>query len=348
MEKVSSRKMYDFGDVLILPRSSELNSRKEVNLIRDIDFGLGNGLSLKWSGIPIIASNMTSTGTFEVYNVLCIHNIVTAFHKFYSLEDYQSANQTYKLNPDLFMVSTGINDADFTRLKDILAQIDCNWICIDIANGYISNVLIFCAKVRKEFPNKIIVAGNVTTAEGVERLCDAGANVIKVGIGPGSACTTRIQTGIGMPQLSALLECAEVAHKRGAYVLSDGGITCPGDVSKALGAGGDFVMIGGEFAGHDENPGEIIEENGEKFKLFYGMSSAYAMELNYGKMEQYRSSEGRKMKIKYKGSLDNTIMNYLGGIRSTCTYVNAKNIDEMEKKIQFIEVNQQCNRHLVK
>ena len=348
MEKISTKKMYDFGDVLILPRNSELNSRKEVNLIRTINFKLGNDISLNWSGIPIVASNMTTTGTFEVYSVLSKHNLVTAFHKFYSLDDYKSAHHKYTLDPNLFMISTGISDDDFARLKEIVEQINCKWICIDIANGYISNVVNFCAKVRDVFPDKIIVAGNVTTAEGVERLCDAGANVLKVGIGPGSACTTRLQTGIGMPQVSALLECSEAAHKRGAYILSDGGVTCPGDVSKALGSGGDFIMIGGEFAGHDENPGEIIEENGEKYKLFYGMSSAYAMKLNYGKMEKYRSSEGRKIRIKYKGCLDDTILNYLGGIRSTCTYINAKNIDEMEAKIQFIEVNQQCNRHLVK
>jgi GMP reductase len=348
MEKVSTKKMYDFNDVLIIPKSSILNSRKEVNLTRTINFNLGNDISLNWSGVPIIASNMTTTGTFEVYCVLRKHKLVTALHKFYTLDDYKDAYTKYTLDADLFMVSTGISDNDFARLKEILSFIQCKWICIDVANGYISNVVDFCKKVRATYPTKIIVAGNVTTAEGVERLCDAGVNVLKVGIGPGSACTTRLQTGIGMPQISAVMECAKVAHKRGAYILSDGGITCPGDVSKALGAGGDFVMIGGEFAGHDENPGEIIEENGEKYKLFYGMSSSYAMELNYGKMEKYRSSEGRKITIKYKGCLDNTILNYLGGIRSTCTYINAKNIDEMEAKTQFIEVNQQCNRHLVK
>ena len=173
------------------------------------------------------------------------------------------------------------------------------WICIDVANGYMQQLVDFCKKVRQEYPDKIIVAGNVVSREMTEELVINGkVDVVKVGIGPGSACVTRLKTGVGMPQLSAVIESGDAAHGLNAYIISDGGITCPGDMAKAFGGGADFVMVGGQFAGHDENPGEILEENGEKFKIFYGMSSEHAMKKHYGKMAKYRSSEGRFIKLK--------------------------------------------------
>ena len=225
-----------------------------------------------------------------------------------------------------------------------MSEIKCNWICVDIANGYIDSFLRFCSRVRERFPDKIIVAGNVVTRELVEQLIlDGGVDIVKVGIGPGSACTTRLKTGVGMPQLSAVMECADAAHGVNGYIISDGGITCPGDMAKAFGAGADFVMVGGQFAGHEQNPGEVIESDGKKYKQFYGMSSDVAQHTHYGKMEKYRSSEGRVLKIPYKGDLNNTVLDYLGGIRSTCTYINAKNIKQMPKCTTFMRVTQQLN-----
>ena len=173
-------------------------------------------------------------------------------------------------------------------------------------------------------------------------------DIVKIGIGPGAVCTTRLKTGVGMPQLSAIIECADAAHGVGGHIIADGGITTPGDMAKAFGAGADFVMAGSLFAGHDENPGELIEdEHGNKFKMFYGMSSQHAMEKHYGKMNTYRASEGRKLKIKYKGPLENTILDYLGGLRSTCTYINAPSIKEMAKCTTFVQVSQQVNTSLL-
>ena len=207
----------------------------------------------------------------------------------------------------------------------------------------------FCLKVRKEFPDKIIVAGNVASREMVEELIIRGkVDIVKIGIGPGSACTTRLKTGVGMPQLSAIIECADAAHGIGGFIMGDGGITCPGDMAKAFGGGADFVMMGGQFAGHDENPGKITEENGKKYKTFYGMSSDCAMVKHYGKMENYRGSEGRVLKIPYKGKLEDTIKDFLAGLRSACTYINAKCIKYMPKCTTFVVVNQQLNRHFVK
>jgi len=363
----SMDKYLDFKDVLILPKKSNLNSRKEVNLERTIVFQ--NGMS--WTGIPIVAANMTTIGTLDVYKVLSTYKIITALHKFHKLQDlldYNKENSDSKLNPDYFMISTGISSDDYDNLTRILDNFECKFICVDIANGYISKFNDFCKKLRIEYPEKIILAGNVCTSEGVELLNTLEIDIVKVGIGGGSACTTRIQTGVGMPQLSCVLECVQECkesnrinfeinyeydqHKYNkAFILSDGGITCPGDLAKAFGAGADFVMIGGAFAGHDENPGQIVkdEKTGTKHKLFYGMSSTYAMKNNYAANSNtnYRSSEGRELKVAYKGALKNTVENYLGGLRSTCTYTNSANLEELANNTKFIIVNNQYNSCLL-
>lgn len=343
MNKIEFEEKLDFNNVLIRPKRSTISSRSQVTLSRKFKFKYSNKI---WEHIPIIAANMDTTGTFQVYDCLKNHDIVTALHKFYKPQDYIDYNE--HLDPDMFMVSTGISDADFDNLQAVMEVVECNWICIDIANGYIDKLCSYCKRVRDAFPDKIIVAGNVVTREVVEDLILNGkVDIVKVGIGPGSACTTRMKTGVGMPQLSAILECADAAHGVGGHIISDGGITCPGDMAKAFGGGADFVMVGGQFAGHEENPGEIIEENGRQFKLFYGMSSDKAQETHYGKMEKYRSSEGRVIKIPYKGKLNDTILDYLGGLRSTCTYINAYNIKNMAKCTTFVKVSQQLNKIFV-
>jgi GMP reductase len=348
MTKIETDTKLDFNNVLIRPKRSVLSSRSQVNINRKIKFLNSTKI---WDGVPIIAANMDTTGTFGVYKVLSNNKMITAMNKFYTVDDYNDFlnDKNNVLNPDFFMVSTGISDNDFVNLKNILSQIECNWICIDVANGYMESLVNFCKRVRNEFPNHIIVAGNVVTREMVEELLLNGkVDVVKVGIGPGSACLTRSQTGVGMPQLSAILECSDAAHGIGGHIIGDGGITCPGDLAKAFGGGSDFVMMGGVFAGHDENPGDVHvdEVSGDKYKLFYGMSSKHAMEKHYGSMNNYRSSEGRVIKLKYKGAIQDTVNNYLGGLRSACTYINAKNIKEMSKCTTFIKVTSQLNTHL--
>ena len=350
MPKIEEGLKLDFNNVLIRPKRSTINSRSNVNLMRTIKFK--NCKSLKsWEGIPIIAANMDTVGTFEIYKTLSKFEIITALHKFYTAQDFisfQSENNII-LNPDLFMVSTGIQDKDFARLKEILSVTECNWICIDIANGYIESLVQFCKRVRQEYPDKIIVAGNVVTREIVEELIlNGGVDVVKVGIGPGSACLTRMKTGVGMPQLSAIMECADAAHGVGGHIIGDGGITCPGDMAKAFGGGADFVMVGGAFSGHDENPGEIImNPDGSKSKLFYGMSSSHAMNKHYGGMNEYRASEGRIIRVPYRGPLTDTVLDYLGGLRSTCTYINASCIKHMSLCTTFVQVSQQLNTSLI-
>ena len=340
MPKIKHDPQYDFKDVLIEPKRSQVTSRSKVFIERLFQFKHSNK---RWEGVPVIAANMDTTGTFDVYNVLSKNNIITAMNKFYRSEDYLNANAS--LHPDMFMVSTGISDGDFENLKDIMSCVNCNWICIDVANGYMDSLLTYCNKVRTAFPDKIIVAGNVVTKERVEELIlYGGVDIVKIGIGPGSACTTRVKTGVGIPQFSAVMECAEAAHRVGGLVISDGGITCPGDIAKAFGIGADFVMVGGQFAGHDENPGNLIEgEDGKKYKEFYGMSSQHAMQKHYGSMQNYRSSEGRHLKIPYRGSLQHTVEDYLGGLRSALSYVGASRLELFEPNVTFRVVGQQFN-----
>ena len=347
--KIITTPQLDFHNVLIRPKRTTISSRSQVDLEREMTFPHS---TMTWKGTPIIAANMDTTGTFDVYNILSKHKIITCLNKFYNLKDFMEfdCENSIKLDPNYFMISTGIDESKFSKLNDIVEYTGAKWICVDVANGYMEHVVTYCEKLRASFPDKIIVAGNVATREMVEELIINGkVDVVKVGIGPGSACLTRLKTGVGVPQLSAIIECADAAHGCGGFIIGDGGITCPGDMSKAFGGGADFVMCGGVFSGHYENPGEIVEEkNGEKYKMFYGMSSQLAMEKHYGKMEKYRSSEGRVIKVKLKGHLEDTVLDYLGGIRSTCAYINAHKIKHMSKCVTFVVVSQQLNAHLVK
>ena len=337
--KIEYDQKLDFNNVLIRPKRTILSSRSDINLEREFKFPYSKYI---WKGIPIISSNMDTIGTLQVYNVLSKYKIITSLHKFYTLEELQNKN----LDSDYFMISTGISSNDYDRLTNILDNLEVKWICIDVANGYMKQLVDFCKKIREKYPDKILVAGNVVSREMTEELIINGkVDIVKVGIGSGSACITRLKTGVGMPQLSAVIETGDAAHGLNGYIISDGGITSPGDVTKAYGGGADFVMIGGQFSGHDENPGEIIEENKKKYKIFYGMSSKFAMDKHYGKMEKYRSSEGRYIKVEYKGKLDNTILDYLGGIRSCCTYINAKCIKNIPKCTTFLIVSQQLNNY---
>ncbi|WP_343128319.1 GMP reductase [Buchnera aphidicola (Takecallis taiwana)] len=331
-----------FKDVLITPKRSTLKSRSEVNLKRNIHFKYSNMIS---SGIPIIASNMDTVGTFNMAVQLSAVNIITAIHKYYTVNEWRSFITHVPHDFfDYIMVSTGVSDADYTKLKKILSLSPLlKYICIDIANGYSDNLIQFVTKIRTKFPNKIICAGNVVTGEMVEALLLSGADIVKIGIGPGSVCTTRTKTGVGYPQLSAIIECADAAHGLQGHIISDGGCINSGDIAKAFGAGADFVMLGGIFAGHNECEGKIITENNDKFMLFYGMSSKNAMKLHMGKVAGYKTDEGKLVKLLLKGPVKNTVLDILGGLRSSCTYVGAREIKELNKRTTFIRVLEQEN-----
>ena len=330
----------DYSDVLFRPKRSTLKSRKDVDLNRKYTFKHSKS---SWKGIPIIASNMDGVGEIDIAKKLTSHKLMTALTK---QHDINKIGTIYKKNIffDSIALSCGTSKDSYNRLNSILKKYPkFKFICIDVANGYSENFSNFVSEVRNKYPKKTIIAGNVVTADMTQELVLSGADIVKVGIGPGSVCTTRIQTGVGYPQLSAVMECADVAHGLGAHIIADGGCTCPGDVAKGFGAGADFVMLGGMLAGHKEGGGDIIEEKGRKYIEFYGSSSEEANEKHYGGLANYRSSEGKKVKIRMKNSLDSTIRDILGGVRSSCTYVGASSLKQLSKCTTFVRVNSQYN-----
>ena len=328
----------DFNDVLILPKRSEYSSRSQVSLERTFKFKYS---PLTWTGVPIMVSNMDTTGTIEMAIEMQKHKVITCLHKYYTVDDLRDTC----IDMRYCAISTGIGEKDLENLDKIVKLLKPNFICIDVANGYMSKFIETCRKIREKYPETILIAGNVCTQQGVlELVVEGKVDIVKVGIGSGSCCTTRKQTGIGMPQLSAVMECADTAHGLDAHIISDGGLQVVGDFSKAYGAGADFVMSGSMFAGHDESGGELIEDNGKKYKIFYGMSSSTAMNKYSGGVAHYRSSEGKTVKIEYRGEVKNTILDIQGGIRSAMTYIGAKKIKDMPKCTTFTRVNRQLNQ----
>uniref|UniRef100_A0A2I3HNP3 GMP reductase n=1 Tax=Nomascus leucogenys TaxID=61853 RepID=A0A2I3HNP3_NOMLE len=318
-----------FIDVLLRPKRSTLKSRSEVDLTRSFSF---RNSKQTYTGVPIIAANMDTVGTFEMAKILCKVGLSSC--------PIPIGVQLAQLTAEV----SGTGSSDFEQLEQILEAIpQVKYICLDVANGYSEHFVEFVKDVRKRFPQHTIMAGNVVTGEMVEELILSGADIIKVGIGPGSVCTTRKKTGVGYPQLSAVMECADAAHGLKGHIISDGGCSCPGDVAKAFGAGADFVMLGGMLAGHSESGGELIERDGKKYKLFYGMSSEMAMKKYAGGVAEYRASEGKTVEVPFKGDVEHTIRDILGGIRSTCTYVGAAKLKELSRRTTFIRVTQQVN-----
>ena len=330
----------DYSDVLFRPKRSTLKSRKDVDLNRKYKF---KHSKFTWKGTPIIASNMDGVGEINLAKKLLSHKLMTALTKQHTIEQIGSIYKN-KNFINFVALSCGTSPDSYNRMNKILTKYPkFQFICIDVANGYSENFSHFVSNVRKKYPKKTIIAGNVVTADMTQELVLSGADIVKVGIGPGSVCTTRIQTGVGYPQLSAVMECADAAHGLGAHIIADGGCTCPGDVAKGFGAGADFVMLGGMLAGHKEGGGNIIEYNGKEFIEFYGSSSEEANEKHYGGLANYRSSEGKKVKLPLKSSIDKTIRDILGGVRSSCTYVGAPSLKQLSKCTTFVRVNNQYN-----
>ncbi len=335
----------DYSDVLFRPKRSTLKSRKDVNLKRTYRFKYSKN---EWSGIPIMAANMDGVGVLGVAEKLSEYGMITCLTKQHDVKKIKQFKKIKSIYPNVAL-SIGTKKEDFQNLDKVLKEFSfIKFICIDVANGYSEHFSKFLKSVRDKYPTKTIIAGNVVTADMTQELILSGADIVKVGIGPGSVCTTRIQTGVGYPQLSAVIECADAAHGLGAHIIADGGCTCPGDVAKAFGGGADFVMLGGMFAGHDEGKGKLVKSNGSKYVEFYGSSSETANKKHYGGLSDYRSSEGRTVRVKYRGKINDTILNILGGVRSSCTYVGAPSLKQLSKCTTFVRVTKQFNDTFVK
>jgi GMP reductase len=378
--RIESDTKLDYKDVLMRPKRSTLESRSDVDLVREFTFpnAGGEGADPKgysWKGVPIVASNMDTVGTFEMAKKLAQYNMLTCISKHNDINRWRhkmdgygvyktqasreanSKNWKYERGAkswqsriyDHLCPSIGIKyDPDNYDDVDYLRDVQWNFyhnrfVCIDAANGYTKRFCDFIKRVREEHPALIIIAGNVVTGEMTEQLILNGADIVKVGIGSGSVCTTRIQTGVGYPQFSAVVECADAAHGVGGYIMADGGCTCAGDVAKAFGGGADFVMLGGMLAGHTECEGQEEEIDGKTYKTFYGMSSADAMNKYHGGVAKYRSAEGKTVRVEHRGLVKHTLEGILGGLRSACTYIGARRLKDMPKCATFIRVSQQSN-----
>lgn len=343
MPRVDTEIKLDFKDVLIRPKRSTIRSRADVDISRQYVFRHAKR-NFPEDMVPVIAANMDTVGTFEMAVQLAKHKLICCIHKHYSVEEWvEFATKNPSIVPYI-VATSGMNDQDEEKLGKIIEAIpQINAICLDVANGYSEHFIALVKRTRKRFPEHILMAGNVVTGEMIEQLLLDGADIIKVGIGPGSVCTTRKKTGVGYPQLSAVMECADAAHGLNGHIVSDGGCTNPGDICKAFGAGADFVMLGGMFAGHDESGGELVERDGRQMKLFYGMSSDTAMKKHAGGVAEYRASEGKTVEIPYRGKVKGTIQDILGGLRSACTYVGASKLKELSKRTTFIRVTLQTN-----
>ena len=367
----------DYKDVLIRPKRSTLGSRKEVDLTRgytfrnfkpqQVDTGnlpygypAGPYIERHWRGIPIMASNMDGVGTFEIADVLGEMGLFTCLVKTYDVNALVNFFDTpaFEDRKNYTAYSMGITEKDHDKFRLVYEQApNIKFVCIDVANGYSNRFRDFVKQFRELYPHIVIIAGNVVTGEMTEELILSGADIVKVGIGPGSVCTTRVQTGVGYPQLSAVIECADAAHGLGGHIIADGGCTCPGDVAKAFAGGADFVMLGGMLAGHDQGGGDIItkryftdEMDGDsrvikekKFVQFYGMSSESANDKHFGGLKEYRSSEGRTVLVPYRGPVARTVQDILGGVRSACTYTGALKLKQLSKCATFIRCSQTHN-----
>lgn len=375
MQKIINELKLDFDDVLIRPKRSTLNSRSEVCIQREYKFKYSKQ---KLLASPIMVANMDTVGTMQMAKSIGKHQAITCLHKHYSAQEYidfykqefynKETNIIYR---DLVFYSVGTSDKDFDKAIAVFGAIQHYHpypnICLDVANGYTEQFVKKAASLRKLFPDSIIMAGNVVTPEMTEELIIHGEiDIVKVGIGSGSVCTTRLKTGVGYPQLSAVMECADAAHALGGHICSDGGCKVVGDIAKALGGNADFVMLGSMFAGVDECEGEWQYEylggkdtdylfwqpfdpgnNSPKRKVslkYYGMSSKDAMNKHHNGVADYRTDEGKCVVVPYKGTAQDIIQDIYGGLRSACTYIGANNIKDFGKKTTFIQVNNTHNK----
>ncbi len=339
--RIDTELKLDFKDVLIRPKRSTLTTRSDVDITREFRF---RHSKVEYGGIPIVAANMDTTGTFEMARALDAFKLSTALMKHYEIDELVGFFRTIERKSAAFY-SMGITKQDDEKFRRVMqaAGDAIGYVCIDVANGYTESFGRFVAKIRDAFPKLVIMAGNVVTGEMTEQLILSGADIVKVGIGPGSVCTTRQMTGVGYPQLSAIIDCADAAHGLEGHICADGGCTTPGDIAKAFGGGADFVMLGGMLAGHDECGGDVVERDGTRFQRFYGMSSRTAMERYSGGVSHYRAAEGKEVLVALRGPVSDTVQEILGGVRSACTYVGARRLRELSKRTTFIRVTQQSN-----
>ena len=321
-------KAYTFDDVLIVPCKSDVRSRREP----DLSTFLTKKIKIK---LPFISANMDTITESEMAISMNDQGGFGILHRFMSVDE--QVNQVMRIKDrgiNLIGASIGVNQ-DFQERATALVKAGVNIITVDIAHGHSVSMLETLKWLKDRFSDLEVIAGNVATPQGVEDLIEAGADAIKVGIGPGSMCTTRVITGCGMPQLTAIALCAEVARERNVPLIADGGIKTSGDVVKALAAGANTVMLGSILAGSLETPGEI--RHGKK--QYRGMASKAAQVSWRGGVPTGMAPEGESTYVPIKGHVSDVLHELSGGLRSGMSYINATNIDEIRNHAQFTEMS---------
>lgn len=336
----------DFDNVMLVPQRSEMESRSSIILHREYSFPHSPS-TLTCTGV--IAANMDSTGTFEMARALAKFGMLTAIHKHYdvpSLAEFFSDKAIGEFA--FYTVGSGWKDLDKIRSVRRECKRDDfpRLLCIDVPNGYARGFAETVKRYRRSYPSAIIMAGNIVTPNMAEELIFAGADIVKVGIGSGSVCLTRVKTGVGYPQLAAVDECAFAAHgKPRGHVCSDGGCKEAADVAKAFCAGADFVMIGGMLAGTDEcgSQGWVNPLDKTQGYRYHGMASREAQDIHNGGLADYRAAEGKEVTLPYRGAVEGIAKDILGGLRGTGTMIGARCLKDFPKCSEFIEVRQTHN-----
>lgn len=350
----------DFEDLMMQPKRSTLNSRSEVSLFREFKWFGHDGKICTLECIPVIIANMATIATPKMAKIAAKRGFMCALEKHLKMSDIlnlydeleddalreQLPTATY-VQPTFaytqrIMPTIGIKE-DLALLEVLQYEHDVRCVCIDVPNGYVPKFIERVKEVRKICPDALVFAGNVVTGDICQDIILAGGNVAKVGIGPGSGCRTREKTGVGRPQASAIIECADACHQVNGFCCSDGGCKTPGDIAKAFGCGADFVMCGGMFAGAEEAEGEIVQVNGKPHKMFYGMSSNLAQEKHFGGRRSYSTSEGREKLVPVVGSINTIFDDIEGGLKSAMTYIGAKKLKNIPKNCTFYKVRRQLN-----
>ena len=326
---------YSYDDVLLTPQRSKVKSRSEVSL----QTKLSENLTLD---LPIFSANMDSITGITMAISLAKLGGISILPRFNTAEIQINMLKEIKKQNVKVGASIGIKGDYFERAKALVAnKVDC--LVIDVAHGHMEKVLEVTKEVKTAFPETTLIAGNVATYEAAYDLFECGADVVKVGVGPGSICTTRIETGHGVPQLTAILEAAKAAKEFNKTIIADGGIKNSGDIVKALAAGASAVMLGNILAGTDETPGEIIEADGKKYKKYFGSTSTEQKEKHLENIKNDKNYlkhiEGVSGAVLYKGSLIDLIEKLKAGISSGISYSGGFNISELQKNAKFIALS---------
>lgn len=349
-----AKKGLTFDDVLLIPAESHV-------LPNEVDLSVKLADNIKLN-LPFISAGMDTVTESSMAIAMALQGGMGVIHKNMSIVAQAGEVATVKgvmlsgnftraavdeENKLLVAAAVGVTSDTFQRAQALL-EAGANAIVIDTAHGHSAGVLRKIKEIREHFPKATLIAGNVATAEGTKALFDSGVDIVKVGIGPGSICTTRIIAGVGVPQITAIYDAASVAREYGKTIIADGGIKYSGDIVKAIAAGGNAVMLGSMFAGTTETPGQIITDGDKKYKVYRGMGSIGAMAQSHGSSDRYFQGgvneanklvpEGIEARVEYKGDVSDTIFQLIGGLRSGMGYVGARNMDELINKAQFVQM----------